>query len=76
MSKKEQLIEYCIQDIIEYIVNDDGVEYDIAMKRFYSSETFDKLNDEETGLYLESSAYIYDLFINECIYGKLVQLEI
>ncbi len=76
MGKQEQLIEFCIQDIIEYIVTDKGVPYDEAMNRFYSSETFTKLTDAETGLYLESSAYVYDLYKNECENGKLVQFEI
>ncbi len=31
MTKQEQLMEYSIQDIIEYIVQDFGLEYDHAM---------------------------------------------
>lgn len=76
MSKKEQLIEYQIQDIIEYIVEDMKVEYDEAMRIFYASQTFDKLSDVETGLYLESSAYVYSIFQDEYKFGKLIQLEI
>lgn len=34
MTKQEQLIEYIIQDIIEYIVMDLRIEYDIAMQLF------------------------------------------
>ena len=51
MTKQEQLMEYSIQDIIEYIVQDFGLEYDHAMQIFYNSQTFDKLMDIETGLY-------------------------
>ena len=43
---------------------------------FYESEVFEKLNDPETGLYLESPAYIYDLFRLEKTAGKIVQTEI
>ncbi len=42
MTKKEQLIEYNIQDIIEYIVMDLQIEYDKAMLIFYNSQTFNK----------------------------------
>ncbi len=42
MGKQDQLIEFCIQDIVEYIVNDQGIPYDEAMRMFYSSETFFK----------------------------------
>lgn len=76
MSKQEMLIEYNIQDIVEYISNDNGVDYDEAMRLFYSSEVFEKLNDPETGLYLESPAYIYELFKSEKAAGKIVQAEI
>jgi hypothetical protein len=76
MTKQEQLVEYQIQDIIEYIVTDLQIEYDKAMQIFYNSQTFDKLTDIETGLYLESSAYIYGLFQDERNFGHLIQAEI
>lgn len=76
MTKQEQLVEYQIQDIIEYIVMDRQIEYDKAMQIFYNSQTFDKLTDIETGLYLESSAYVYGLFQDEMNFGHLIQAEI
>lgn len=69
-------MEYNIQDIIEYIVLDLGIGYDKAMLLFYNSQTFDKLMDIETGLYLESSAYVYGLFQDERNFGNLMQAEI
>lgn len=47
-----------------------------AMQSLYSSETFSKLNDEETGLYLESSAYVYDIYKNEKTNGRIIQEEV
>lgn len=76
MNKQEQLIEYTIQDVIEFIVKDFQVEYDQAMQLFYNSETFDKLQDTETGLYLESAAYVYGMFQDERNFGRIVQAEI
>lgn len=76
MSKQEQLVEFNVQDIISYIVEDTGVEFDEAMNQFYLSETFDKLQDLETGLYLESSAYVYDMYQDEVKEGRFVQKEI
>lgn len=76
MTKQSQLIEFCIQDIIESIVKDQHIEYDEAMNLFYSSQTFSKLNDPETGLYLESSDYVYAIFQDELNFGKIVQTEI
>ena len=60
MGKREQLIEYITQDIVVFLVEDKGIEYEDAMKEFYASETYLKLTDEETGLYYESAAYVYE----------------
>ena len=46
------------------------------MNKFYNSEVFEKLQDEETGLYLESSGYVYDLFKDELNFGHIIQAEI
>lgn len=76
LNMREQLIEYVIQDIIYMITTEQNIEYDEAMNRFYNSEVFEKLQDKETGLYMESPAYVYDLFKDECNFGHLVQAEI
>jgi predicted transcriptional regulator len=76
MNEKKQLIEYIVQDIVEMITQDQGVEFDEAMDRFYESEVFDKLQDVETGLYRESTAYIYDLYKDELNFGRILQAEI
>ena len=44
--------------------------------KFYNSEVFEKLIDEETGLYLESPDYVYDLFKDEMNFGHIIQAEI
>lgn len=59
------LIESTIEEIIGYIVIDEQIEYDVALDRFYTSKTFELLSDVSTGLYLEGSAYIYELYKKE-----------
>ena len=76
MGKQEQLIEYIVQDIVDMFSSDQNIEYDEAMNRFYNSEIFEKLQDKETGLYMESSEYVYDLFKDEMNFGRIVQAEI
>ena len=46
------------------------------MDKFYNSKVFEKLKDKETGLYMESSEYVYDLFKDEINFGRIVQAEI
>ena len=76
MGKREQIIEFLIQDIVDMIAGDQNIEYDEAMNKFYYSEIFEKLQDQETGLYLESPEYIYDLFKDEMNFGYIIQAEI
>lgn len=76
MTKQDQLVEYSIQNIIDMITMDQHIEYDEAMNRFYNSQVFEKLLEIETGLYLESPAYIYDIFKDEMNFGRIVQAEI
>lgn len=59
------MIEYTIQEVVRYIMEDEGVAMEQAMEQFYMSGVFDKLNDIETGLYLEGSAYIYEMLKRE-----------
>ena len=42
-----------------------------AFSIFHNSETFAKLSDEDTGLYIESSAYVYEILKSELKYGKI-----
>jgi len=76
MSKPEQLKEYIIRDVIEYYATDNNIEVKEAMTQFYNSEVFGKLDDIETGLYLLSSPYVYDLFRDELQCGKIIQKEV
>ena len=76
MTRQEQLMEYIIQDIVEYISNDRKIPFEEAMKSLYSSEVFHHLSDVETGLYRESSAYVYALYLDEMKDGCMIQNEI
>lgn len=75
MDKVKFLTDLNIQEIISFIVVDENIEYDEAIDRFYSSATFEKLSDPDTGLYRESAAYVYTLYKNESKNGKIIQSE-
>lgn len=65
--QQQEMIEYTIQEVIRYLIEDNGISMEQAMEKFYMSEVFSKLNDIETGLYLEGSAYIYEILKQENI---------
>ncbi len=76
MSDREFLLESNTQDILKYIIIDTGVTIKEAMRMFYVSEVYAKLENFDTGLYLESPAYIYELFKDEQRNNGLIQKEI
>ncbi len=76
MNIQKHLLEGIIKDIIFFEAKNTGKNIDILMKDFYSSETFDKLSNYETGLYRESPWYVYELYQIEKQNGKLIQTEV
>lgn len=75
MNKRDQLKEYITQDIIAFLVEDRQIDIAEAMKVFYNSETYEKILDEDTGLYLEGSPYMYEILKDEMEQGHLIQNE-
>lgn len=76
MCDRDFLIETNIQEIIKYIILDFKLSIKEAMRQFYVSKVFEKLQNTNTGLYLESPAYIYELYKDEVKNGEIVQNEI
>ena len=73
MNKQMQyLVEGITKDVIAYLIEDNGYDLPAALKEFYNSETYAKLSDEATGLYIESSAYVYEILKNELNMGRLL----
>jgi hypothetical protein len=67
----QYLFEGISADVVKYLVERDGMTLNEAIFTFHNSETFAKLEDFETELYIESSAYIYAMLKEELRYGKL-----
>ena len=67
----QYLVEGITKDIIAYLMEDSGCDLPTALKEFYNSETFAKLSDEATGLYVESSSYVYEILKMELSMGRL-----
>lgn len=63
--EQQTMIEYTIEEVVNYLIEDNGVSMELAMEQFTSSEVFEKLHDIETGLYLDGSAYIYEMLKRE-----------
>ena len=69
----QYLVEGITKDIIAYLMEDSGCDLPTALKDFYNSETFAKLSEQSTGLYIESSSYVYEMLKGELKYGILAR---
>lgn len=67
----QYLFEGISADVVRYLIERDGMTLQEAILTFHNSETFACLEDSETGLYIESPAYVYDLLLSELRHGKL-----
>lgn len=68
----QYLIEGISSDVVRYLVERDGMALPEAIAALHNSETFAALEDTETGLYIESPAYVYTLLQTELRHGHLV----
>ena len=59
------LIDSLTKEIAAFIVEDEKIEYDEALRKLYNSKIFEKLTDKDTGLYREGAAYVYQYYLKE-----------
>jgi len=64
---KEQdfLIQNVIARVVSYIADDEKITTEGALQIFFSTELSKKVEDVETGYYLESPSYVYEIFKKE-----------
>lgn len=65
MSEFEYMNECTARDVITMLVEKRNLTIAEAMNLFYTSKTFENLNNPETGLYFQSPVYIYDILEQE-----------
>lgn len=56
--------DLCVE-LAGYLVDDFHYTPQEAIDVLYTSETFDRLQDDDTGLYYQSAGYVYSFLQNE-----------
>lgn len=64
------LLEAISTDIIGWLIRDNGVSITEAVATWYNSETFEKVSQPDTGMYIESPAYNYEFLKRELVSGR------
>lgn len=73
MSEQRQqdfIIAYAIDRMTEFLIEDYQIEIPQALQYIYNSETYQKLQKTENGLFIQSPSYIYELLNKEYQSGQ------
>ena len=52
-------------ELVECLINEFHYSPQEALDALYTSETFERLQDDETGIYFQSAGYVYSFLKNE-----------
>lgn len=55
------LTDYALSELVRYVIEDTGCSVEQAMEKVYNSPLMELLQDEESELYIQSPAYLYEL---------------
>lgn len=67
----EFLVEYITTKVVEMLIKDRKIGLEEALLLFHNSETFEKLCDRKTDMYIESPGYLYEIFQEELRRGTI-----
>ena len=67
----EYMKEALAVDLAEMLAKEYDLSVDDALNTLYNSDTYTKISAQETGLYFQSSMYVYSILKEELTLGKI-----
>ena len=65
------MIEELVKELTLRLMDERGMTMKQALDTIYNSETYTKLLDVRTGLFSQSTAYVYSILETEILTGKI-----
>jgi hypothetical protein len=65
------MIEELVKELTLRLMDERGMTMKQALDTIYNSETYTKLLDDRTGLYSQSTVYVYSILETEMLTGKI-----
>lgn len=72
MSRDSFMIEELVKDLVLKLMEEQRMSITDALDTVYNSDTYEKILDLGTGLYSQSTAYVFDILKRELKEGKIV----
>ena len=66
MSDFQYMVECTTRDVIGLLMERDNMQMEEALDKVYNSQTYENLLNKKSGLYLQSSQYVYEELTHEC----------
>ena len=63
--QKDFLVNHIVDRLTEFLVMDHTLELADALKIVYQSKTYQRLQDVDASLYIQSPSYVYELLQKE-----------
>ena len=71
MTKETFMIEEISKEIVWLLIQEHQMDIDEALRTLYTSDTYARLINLHTGLYSQSTAYVYEYLERELATGKV-----
>ena len=71
-TKEQFMIEEISKEIVLLLMEEHQMDMREALKALYTSDTYSRLINLDTGLYAQSTAYVYEYLEKELVMGKMV----
>ena len=71
MTKEQFMIEEISKEIVWLLIQEHQMDMDEALRALYTSDTYARLINLNTGLYSQSTAYVYEYLERELATGKV-----
>ena len=65
------MIEELVKELTLRLMDERGMTMKQALDTIYNSETYTKLLDDRTGLFSQSTVYVYSILETEMLTGKI-----
>ena len=72
MKEESFMIEELVKDLVLKLIQEHNLSMTDALDAVYNSDTYEKILDLETGLFSQSTAYVFSILERELKEGKIV----
>ena len=71
MEKESFMVEEITKELVMLLMDEHNLSMRDALRTLYTSDTYSKLCELKTGLYTQSTAYVYEYLETELKTGKI-----